>query len=171
MKLEEILKDIDNIDNNLESLLEIIPEIKYMINFDQKHPHHHLDVWEHTKLALSLSRDDFTIRLTLLLHDIGKPFSYQEVNNIRHFKNHPIKSEKMSREILKRLNYNDKFIEEICYLIKYHDTPINQIDINTNYDLELKRYEVQKCDALAHNPEYLDKRINYLNKTKKLFKN
>ena len=38
-----------------------------------------------------------------------------------------------------------------------------------DYELEYKRYEIQKCDALAHNPDKLDKRIKYLYKAKKMF--
>ena len=79
MNLEEILLSEDivsSINNNLDYLLNVIPEIKYMIGFEHKHPHHHLDVWNHTLLALSLSERDIDIRLTLLLHDIGNPFSY-----------------------------------------------------------------------------------------------
>lgn len=121
---------VDCINNNLEYLLTIIPELKFMLGFLHKHPHHHLDVWEHTLLALKLSENDFEIRLTLLLHDIGKPFSYQE-GKIRHFKN--------------------------------HDIPITINDILKNKELVFKRYKVQYCDALAHHPEKLEKRIEYLN--------
>ena len=67
---------VECINNNLDYLLVLVPEIQYMIGFEHKHPHHHLDVWNHTLLALSLSQNDFDIRLCLLLHDIGKPFSY-----------------------------------------------------------------------------------------------
>ena len=69
---------VESIKSNIDYILDLIPEIKYSIGFDQKHPHHHLDVWEHTLYALSLSEKDFEIRLALLLHDIGKPFYYQE---------------------------------------------------------------------------------------------
>ena len=51
MNIKEILMEDDivkSINNNLEELLLLIPEIKYMIGFEHKHPHHHLDVWEHT---------------------------------------------------------------------------------------------------------------------------
>ena len=79
MDLEEILLS-DNItksiDENLDYLLSIIPELKNIIGFKHKHPEHHLDVWNHTLLALSMSEKRFDIRLCLLLHDIGKPFSY-----------------------------------------------------------------------------------------------
>lgn len=168
MNLEEILLSEDivsSINNNLDYLLNVIPEIKYMIGFEHKHPHHHLDVWNHTLLALSLSERDIDIRLTLLLHDIGKPFSYQD-EEVRHFKNHPKVSSDMSKIILKRLNYDDEYIDYICYLILNHDSPITDKQIKENYDMCLKLYEIQRCDALAHNPNKLEKRKNYLEQTK-----
>ena len=172
MQLEEILTSnniIEEINNNLDELLKLIPELKYMMFFEHKHPHHHLDVWEHTLYALSLSENDFEIRLCLLLHDIGKPFSYQE-GKIRHYKGHALESAIMTNDILHRLGYNNEFNEKICYLIEKHDTPISKQDIIDNYDLSVKRYKIQVCDALAHNPAKLKNRIKYLNKTKKLIK-
>lgn len=160
---------VEKIKNNLDELLEIIPEIKKMIGFEHKHPHHHLDVWNHTLLALSLSDNDFEIRLVLLLHDIGKPYHYQD-GEIRHFEGHSKVSKEISLNILKRLNYTDKFIEEVCYLIEKHDDLITSEDIKNNYDLAYKRYLIQECDALAHHPEKLEKRIKYLEKTKNKFK-
>ena len=163
-KLYEILMETDvvsSIRNDLEELIEIIPEIKYMIGFPHNHPHHHLDVFEHTLLALSFTDFDFEQRLCLLLHDIGKPFSYQDAE-VRHFKGHPEVSAKMSKIILERFGYEKNFIEEVCYLIKYHDTPINDFDIEENFDLTYKRFKIQMCDAYAHNPLKLEKRIAYL---------
>lgn len=160
----EILMNNDitkSINDNMQFLLEIIPELKHMIGFEHKHPHHHLDVWEHTLYAISLSENYFDVRLALLLHDIGKPFSYQD-DEVRHFHNHPNISCKMSEEILNRLNFEDEYIKQICYLIKYHDTPITDESIKSNHSIEYKRYLVQLCDALAHHPDKLEKRSAYL---------
>lgn len=128
-----------------------------------------MDVWEHTLYALSLSKNDFDVRLCLLLHDIGKPFSYQE-GEIIHFRNHPIVSSKMSEIILKRLEYSEEYIKYICYLILNHDNRIKEKQINDNYELCLKLFEIQRCDALAHNPNKLEKRMKYLDEiNKKLY--
>ena len=96
MKSKEILNKIlisddvvEKIRENLQDLVLIIPEICDMIGFEHNHPHHHLDVWEHTLYALSLSSNNFDIRLALLLHDVGKPHSYQD-DEVRHFKGHHI---------------------------------------------------------------------------------
>lgn len=164
-KLYKILMSdtvVESIKENLDELLEIIPEIKDMIGFQHNHPHHHLDVWQHTLLALSLSEKDFDVRLCLLLHDIGKPHCYQD-KEIRHFKGHPKVSKDISKKILLRLNYNKEYISEICYLIKNHDKGIREKNISNNYDLELKRYKIQYCDTYAHNPEKIQNRVEYLN--------
>lgn len=165
MKMYDILisQDIINsINNNLVYITELIPEIKAMMGFDHMHPHHHLDVWNHTLLALSNSEPNFDIRLSLLLHDIGKPFSYQQEGNIRHFKGHPNKSAEISFNILKRLGFNEKYINKICFYIEYHDTPIDNYLIMNDYETALCLYKIQESDALAHNPNKLEKRKKYL---------
>ena len=170
--LEIILNNDDvvkSIRNNMQQLIEIIPEICDMIGFEHKHPHHHLDVWEHTLYALSFSPNNFEIRLALLLHDIGKPHSYQD-EEVRHFKGHPDMSSKISKCILQRLGYEDDYITYICKLIRQHDTPLTENDILTNMNLSKIIFEVQKCDALAHNPAKNQKRLEYIATMTKLFK-
>ena len=172
IQLEKILTSdniVESINNNFNYLLTLIPEIKDMVGFDHKHPHHHLDVWNHTLFALSLSENIFEIRLALLLHDIGKPHCFTE-GEVRHFKGHPEVSSIMSKEILTRLGYNDNFINEVCYLVKNHDIPILKEEIYANYYLEYKRFLVQRCDAFAHNPGKLEKRKNYIEETERILK-
>lgn len=157
---------VDSINSNIDVLLEMIPEIEDMIGFQHNHPHHHLDVWKHTLLALSLSKRDFDTRVVLLLHDIGKPFSYQD-DDVRHFHEHADVSSNMSVGILNRLGFNSEEVDELTYLIREHDTEITKEDIDTNIDLCIKRFGIQFCDALAHNPTKLKKRIEYLVKLSK----
>lgn len=171
MKLEDILMSDDickSINDNLGYLLELIPEIKPCIGFLHNHPHHHLDVWNHTLLALSMAPMDFEIRLVLLLHDIGKPFSYQEDNGIRHFHGHPKKSREMSKNILERLGYDSDFSLEVLDLIEGHDTSMTEEDIKNGYSFAEKKFVVQECDSFAHRVDKLDKRIDYLKETNKL---
>ncbi|MBE6146501.1 MAG: HD domain-containing protein [Firmicutes bacterium] len=168
-KLYEILMVddvVDSINSNIDVLLEMIPEIEDMIGFQHNHPHHHLDVWKHTLLALSLSKLDFDTRIVLLLHDIGKPFSYQD-DEVRHFHGHADVSSNMSVGIFNRLGFNSEEVDELTYLIREHDTEITKEDIDTNIDLCIKRFGIQFCDALAHNPTKLKKRIEYLVKLSK----
>ena len=154
-----------SIKENQECLITLIPEIKNIIGFDHMHPHHNLDVWEHTLYALSLSKKDFDLRIALLLHDIGKPFSFTEDNGVRHFHNHPFVSSQIACNILTRLGFEYDYINKIRYLIRLHDTPITEEENNNLIQL---RYLMQECDALAHNPQKLEKRKKYLESVKKL---
>lgn len=185
MNLQAILLSdnvVDSINENLDYLLQIIPEISNMIKFEHKHPHHIVGtIWDHVLLTLKISDNNnefkretdskklFYIRLALLLHDIGKcdsEYDIPDATGVRHYKGHPEKSEKIARGILQRLGYNEDDINYICYLIKYHDTPITDISISNNYEMCEVLYEVQRCDALAHHPDKLEKRKVYLNKIK-----
>ena len=176
---KEILNNLllsDNIKEKLESqknlIFNIIPELKLEDGFDQNHPHHCYDVWEHTKVALEKSNKDLETRLALLLHDIGKPHSYQD-EEVRHFHGHPEVGAKMSEKILKELRYSDRTVNNVCFLIKNHDKIIdfNNLDDLETKDLGLidKLLNIQYCDAYAHAPEHIEKRINKLNVIKEQF--
>jgi dihydrofolate reductase len=156
--LEKILtRDniIEVINNNLDILVTIIPEIKYMIELNHKNPNYHLYVWNHTILALSLSENNYIVRLTLLLHGIEKQFSYnEEVLG------------KISYEILTRLNYDKEFIYKICCLVYNYDDELSKEEIEDNYELSLLRYKIQCCEALVYPNEY-EKRKQYLRQINK----
>lgn len=161
-ELEQILLS-GNIEENTDQIIDIIPEVQYMVGFDQKHPHHHLDVWGHTLEALKNIEDtDMKVRIGVLLHDIGKPFSYQVRGDTRHFKGHPEVSAQMAEIILKRLNYDDKFVEDVCYLVRTHDTKINPNKLDNSYEMVTKRLEIQYADAKAHAPDKVQKRLDLL---------
>ncbi|MDO5568898.1 MAG: HD domain-containing protein [bacterium] len=165
MKTISLLKDIllsDDIEKHQDILFNLIPELKHMVNFAHNHPHHHLDVWEHTLLAIKKSEKIFLVRLVLLLHDIGKPFSFQD-EEVRHFRNHALVSSLLARDILQRLKFATNDIEKIIYIIKNHDTIIDSIN---NYEVEQIRLLVQYADALAHHPDKQAKRLKILNEVK-----
>lgn len=161
---------ISAIKSNLDIMLSIIPELAPMIGFEHMHPHHHLDVWEHTLLAVSLApADEFDTRLALLLHDIGKPHSWTFDGEVRHFSHHAIVSESISRPILERLGFPQDYIDEQCLIIKNHDDPITDRDIDENPELSKKLFKVQICDCLAHNPEKNEKRLQYIEQITDIF--
>lgn len=158
---------VTSIRENLDKLLLIIPEIKDMIGFEHKNPHHHLNVFEHTLLALSLSPNNVDVRLILLLHDIGKPHSFSE-GEIRHFRGHPEVSAKMSKEILTRLSFETTYVNKLCRIISQHDNPMTKEYIEKNQDMAKLRLDVQICDTLAHNPTMIQKRLAYIEEMKQI---
>lgn len=158
-----------DIKENVGFVTKLVPNIRDMIGFDHKHPHHHLDIWEHTLYALSLSKPIFEVRLALLLHDIGKPHSFQFDGKVNHYRGHNRVSYGIAKKVLTRLGYDESTIKTVCEIILLHDTPIHKSDIQKDTEFCKLLFEVQKCDAYAHNPEFNERRIEYLEYIEKLF--
>lgn len=146
-KLYEYLLSL-NIKDYEKKIFEIIPELKNEEGFDQKNEWHCFDVWDHTLATINCCDRNKEDRLVLLLHDIGKPFSYQDDGDIRHFKNHALVSSKISEPILKRLKVSKEKRKYMIKLIEMHSTKIdiNMINID-NLSFYLNLLKIQKCDA------------------------
>ena len=159
---------LEYLDEHKNEIFTIIPELEDEDGFDQKSPWHIYDVWKHTEVALTNSNHDFEERLALLLHDIGKPYSYQDDGEVRHFRGHAQKSAEISKDILKRLEIDDRDASRILYLIENHSTIIDTNNINMrNIGLTRKLLNIQYCDTKAYNPEKIGPVINRLDGIKK----
>lgn len=106
-------------------IAELIPELKPMFHFDQKNPHHYLDVWSHTVEALQNSVPEPAVRLALLFHDVGKPATFSlDEKGIGHFYGHPKVSEETTAAVLERLRFDRATIERVRQLVRWHDSDI-----------------------------------------------
>lgn len=102
-------------------LAVIIPEIKPCIGFDQHSRYHVYDVWKHSAAAVEHSIPDPIVRLSLFLHDIGKPhcFKLDDEGNGQFFNHEKIGSE-MAVNILRHMHFPNNTTERVSKLIKYH---------------------------------------------------
>lgn len=106
----------------------IIPEIKPMFDFKQNNPHHKYDVWLHTLNALKNTPATELHRLTVLFHDIGKPYmKTTDKKGIDHFKQHQQKSADVSKDILRRFGYSSALSSDVLLLIRYHDERFREL--------------------------------------------
>jgi tRNA nucleotidyltransferase (CCA-adding enzyme) len=99
----------------------VLPELCECYNFNQHNPNHNKDVFQHTLEVLKNTPNKLPLRLGALLHDIGKPkcFSIDD-NGIGHFYKHHLIGADMSEEILKRMKFDNKTIETVTILVRYH---------------------------------------------------
>lgn len=175
-KLEEILslnsqEMVGSLRENKKQIFQMIPELEDEDGFEQKNPWHSYDVWEHTLVALKNSKLDLKIRLALLLHDIGKPHSYQNDGDIRHFKGHAEKGAQIAKGILERLGYSEDEVRNICFLIKNHAKKIEIQDINIhNINIMKELLLFQYYDASAYNPKYISLTFKKLDAIKEKIK-
>ena len=93
---------------------EFLPEFDRCMETPQNNPHHCYTVGEHTLKGVSLIRRDRILRLTMLLHDIGKPaVRTTDEKGIDHFYGHPSVSREMAVQILRRLKYDNDTIRKV----------------------------------------------------------
>ena len=149
-------------------LFELIPELKYEKGFEQKSEWHCFDVWNHTLITVNACDMNPEDRLVMLLHDIGKPFSYQDDGNMRHFKGHAKKSAEIAKIVLDRFNIDNETKNIMLKLIEFHSCRINVDDININNVVFYKRLlKIQMCDAKGYEEEHSKKIMGQLNYTQK----
>lgn len=157
----------DNISLYENEIFELIPELKFEKNFEQRSEWHCFDVWHHTLATIEACDMNAEDRLIMLLHDVGKPFSYQDDGEIRHFKGHANKSADISKNILDRFNIPEETKNIILQLIKYHSIPIKEENINlNNVEFYKKLLKIKICDAKGYETEHSKMIIENLEKTR-----
>ena len=104
----------------------IIPELEPCIGFDQNNPYHIYDVYDHIAHAVADYRGtDISIKMALLLHDIGKPECYIEDDyGIGHFYHHSVASHRIAGDVMTRLRFDSKTTNDVLNLVLYHDADI-----------------------------------------------
>ena len=101
---------------------EFLPEFDRCMETPQNTPHHCYTVGEHILHSLLYVPGDKVLRLTMLLHDIGKPVvRTTDETGTDHFKTHAQAGEKMGKDILQRLKFDNDTINKVCRLIRWHD--------------------------------------------------
>ncbi len=100
----------------------ILPEFDVLMETPQNHPHHQYNVGEHTLHSLLHVDAERCLRLAMLLHDVGKPATLTtDEQGITHFHGHPPVSERMAKEILRRLKFDNETIQRVARLVRFHD--------------------------------------------------
>ncbi|MCD8321776.1 MAG: HD domain-containing protein [Oscillospiraceae bacterium] len=99
-----------------------MPELAAQHGFWQNNPNHIHDIWTHTTMAVDAIAPDPVLRLTMLLHDIGKPARYfTDEAGVGHFYGHAETGAAMADELLRRLRCDNATRRRVTLLIEYHD--------------------------------------------------
>ena len=141
-----------------------IPEIAPAVNFTQYGKKHAYDVWEHICHTVDTIPQDRTLRLTMLLHDLGKVLTHKlNENGDSTFKNHAALGGEMAREILTRLKFDKKTINRVSFLVGCHDFEPPETKTELKKHLKTKTPEdirtllvIKKSDRGALSESYRD---------------
>lgn len=102
-------------------LKHILPEVDRMAGVAQPPAFHpEGDVWEHTLLLLqNMNEPSETLALGALLHDVGKPPTFEQADRIR-FNEHEKVGAAMTEQIMARLKYSNDETARVVDLVKQH---------------------------------------------------
>ena len=158
--VEKILREYPDV------LGVFLPEILPTVGFDQNTPYHCYDVWEHTIRSVAAAPREIVVRLTMLLHDLGKPAVYSEVDGCGHFYGHAKVSHRMAEDVLRRLKYDNGTREKVLVLIERHDGVLQPTEKSVRRALRVlgetglrRLLEVKRADNRAQAPAYANRRL------------
>ncbi len=164
-------KNVENVLNGFSTVFSVIlPEIEITFNYNQHTKHHDKDLWRHITSSVAAVEPTALLRMTMLLHDLGKPYiCKRDSDGTCHFKGHPNISAKTADIILHRLKYPTDFINTCLKLIKFHDVRFSGAKKQLKHvmnaigedDLDLL-LKVQRADILAQSAYLREEKLERL---------
>lgn len=160
----------------------ILPEFDLCMETEQNNPHHCYTVGEHTLQSLKEVRADKVLRLSMLLHDIGKPLTRTtDKTGKDHFKRHPRESARLAEDILRRLKFDNDTLHKVCRLVEYHDWSIDlesDVKISTVRRLIAKigedafpdMFEINRADLMAQSDYLREEKLAKQERLEKLYR-
>ena len=156
------------------------PEFDVAMGTEQNHPHHMYNVGEHTLHSLNYVEPDKNLRLVMLLHDIGKPVTLTtDEDGVTHFHGHPVASEEIAEDFLRRLKFDNDTIHKVCKLVLYHDygnsvepdmrivrRAINKI----GEDAFPALFDIKRADVLAQSDYMRQEKIELIDRWQELYR-
>ncbi len=161
-----------------EVVCAAVPELAPMVGFEQHSQHHIYDVWEHTvRTVAAAPESETTVRLALLLHDMGKPAAfYLDETGHGRFMGHGAVGAEMAEACLRRLKTDRETRETVMLLVRIHDEPLPDTEAGMRRMLAKlgektlrMLIEVKRADAVARAPVSAESRLGWLAEGEELF--
>lgn len=144
-------------------LRHILPELEEGIGIEQNQAHKY-DVYEHNLRALQHAADkewSFEVRLSALLHDIGKPKSrrWSDEKKDWTFHGHDVVGAKMAKKILENLKFSRETIDVVTKMVRWHMffsdpekvtlSAVRRIIVNVGRENIERLIELRICDRIG----------------------
>lgn len=138
--------------DRLDILKYILPELLNAKGVKQRKDFHKYDVYGHIIKAFEVAPKE--VRLAALFHDIAKPLCINENGSM---KGHDKKGAEVASQIMSRLRYSNKEIEEVARLISLHMYDLKceaksstlRVFVQDNFDIIDKIIALKKADYIA----------------------
>ena len=155
----------------------VLPEFDAQMEALQNNAHHRISVGEHTIRTLCACEPDRILRITMLLHDSGKPVCQTiDENGVFHYHGHAAPGAEIAQKVLRRLKYDKATERVVVHLIRNHSLYPEQTEEGVRravvllgedlFDLFLK---VKRADIGGQNPEVQDWKYRYMDEVESIY--
>ena len=156
----------------------ILPEFDKCMDTPQENIHHMYNVGDHTVEAMKNVRPDKVLRLTMLMHDMGKPDTMEiDDEGVHHFYNHNLVSAKIAKKIFRRLKFDRDTMDRVCNLVLYHDyrfppkaSSIRRAMARVGEEDFPLLFEVRYADTMAQSDYQRDDKLQVIEQCKAVYK-
>ena len=156
----------------------ILPEFDKCMDTPQENIHHMYNVGDHTVEAMKNVRPDKVLRLTMLMHDMGKPDTMEiDDEGVHHFYNHDLVSAEIAKKIFRRLKFDRDTMDRVCNLVLYHDyrfppkaSSIRRAMARVGEEDFPLLFEVRYADTMAQSDFQRDDKLLVIEQCKAVYK-
>jgi tRNA nucleotidyltransferase/poly(A) polymerase len=143
-------------------LVELLPEFRGAVGFDQESRYHDLTVDEHTFAVVQAAADagaSLAVRLAALFHDLGKPHvAWRGTDGRLHYyaksgyshRSHEQVSATLAGEALRRLRYPNALRERVVRIVRNHMFKPGSADAQRARRFLARHGDELALDLLAH---------------------
>jgi tRNA nucleotidyltransferase (CCA-adding enzyme) len=127
--------------------------------------------------ALLAVPNDKVLRLTMLLHDVGKPVAKTtDDNGVDHFKMHPQIGADMAVNILRRLKFDNDTIARVKRLVLWHDDrpamnekSVRKAIVRFSEAAFPDIFAVKRADAMAQSEIGRQEKLDYIDEFQRIY--
>jgi tRNA nucleotidyltransferase (CCA-adding enzyme) len=156
----------------------ILPEFDRCMDTPQNNIHHMYNVGDHTVRSLMEVRQDKLLRLTMLMHDMGKPDTIEvDDEGVSHFYGHSEVSFKIAHDIFRRLKFDRDTMDRVCNLVRFHDYRFpakpgsvrKAMNLVGETDFPLL-FEIRYADTMAQSEYLRDEKLKVIEETRAVYR-
>lgn len=119
-RVTDTLLDFKNV------IFTLIPKLKETDGYNQHSIAHEYPLYEHIAKSVGYAVPDFTVRLALLFHGIGKIDCAADMGAYVSYAGHGERGAMLTREIMTELGFPAELTRQVSFLVLHHDDDVNE---------------------------------------------
>ena len=156
----------------------ILPEFDAEMDAVQNNAHHKITVGEHTIRTMMAVEPDRILRLTMLLHDSGKPVCQTLApDGVFHYHGHAAPGAVIAKKVMERLKYDKATERTVVQLIQNHSlypelTPegVRRAVVQIGEDLFPLFLKVKRADIGGQSEEVQQRKFEYMDQVELIYR-